>query len=194
MPGGTQRRFHNGVVNRSALISPGYEAQLRQMHDAKMFAGGAHRHADEIKHLAAKVGAQTILDYGSGRASLKDHLPGFALSEYDPAVEGKDADPEPADLVLCIDVLEHIEPEKLGAVLDHLRELTRLVCFAVIATRPAEKRLPDNRNAHLVIDSGSWWASQFQDRGWQVGVKKYADGELIVWMRPPKAGGDNRNR
>lgn len=178
-------------MNRSTLISPEYAAQLRQMHEARVFAGGAHRHVDDIRHLAAKVGATTALDYGSGRASLSELLHPLVVTDYDPAVEGKDGEPEPADLVLCIDVLEHIEPDLLGGVLEHLQQLTRIACFAVIATRPAEKRLPDDRNAHLIIDSGSWWARQFHERGWQLGVRKYEGGELILWLKP---GGGNRNR
>ena len=41
----------------------------------------------------------------------------FEIKEYDPAIPGKDSLPEPADIVVCSDVLEHIEPNYLLNVL-----------------------------------------------------------------------------
>jgi 2-polyprenyl-3-methyl-5-hydroxy-6-metoxy-1,4-benzoquinol methylase len=63
----------------------------------------------------------------------------------------------PADLVCCIDVLEHIEPEYLSAVLSHLASLTKNLAFLTIHSAPAIKILPDGRNAHLIIKPMSWW-------------------------------------
>ena len=42
---------------------------------------------------------------------------------FDPAFE-EYGEPQPADLVCCIDVLEHIEPEKLENVLLELSKIT----------------------------------------------------------------------
>ncbi len=64
-------------------------------------------------------------------------------SEYDPAVAGKDLPPEPADLVVCTDVLEHIEPDCLDDVLSDLARLTKKVLLVNISTRPAVKVLAD---------------------------------------------------
>jgi len=60
-------------------------------------------------------------------------------------------------LVFCGDVLEHVEPACLDAVLEDLRALTLERCVMVIATRPARKRYPDGRNFHLIIENHEWW-------------------------------------
>jgi hypothetical protein len=169
------------VVKRSALISPDYAAQLRQMHAARAFSHGGQKHAGEILQLAAKVGAQTVLDYGSGPGNLV--IGTLPVSSYDPAVPGRDEDPEPADLIVCTDVLEHIEPEKLDAVLRHMRGLMLKAAYVVIALRPADKRLPDGRNAHLLIDNGAWWLDRLRKEGWLVKRHAYTGDELIVWLR-----------
>jgi predicted SAM-dependent methyltransferase len=102
---------------------------------------------------------------------------------YDPAVHGRDEEPEPADLISCIDVLEHIEPEKLRAVLDHIHSLMERVGYFVIALRPAEKRLPDGRNAHLIIDNAHWWLDRLRELSWDVKRHAYTGDELIVWVK-----------
>lgn len=43
-------------------------------------------------------------------------------------------------------VLEHIEPECLEQVLDHLQRLTRKIALLNIVTRPANKVLADGHN------------------------------------------------
>ena len=77
--------------------------------------------------------------------------------EYDPAIVGKDQEPEPADLVVCTDVLEHIEPDYLDEVLLHLRTKVKKRLFFAISLRPAGKTLADGRNAHLIVESAEWW-------------------------------------
>jgi len=61
------------------------------------------------------------------------------------------------DWVLCIDVLEHIEPAYLETVLLDLGGITKRFGFFSIATGPAGKTLPDGRNAHLIQKPSSWW-------------------------------------
>ena len=61
------------------------------------------------------------------------------------------------DVSLSVDVLEHIEPEYLESVLDHLEELTERMIFISINTGPAGKFLDDGRNAHLIQEPVSWW-------------------------------------
>lgn len=61
-------------------------------------------------------------------------------------------------------VLEHIEPEMLDQVLTHLRELTRVVGYFVIATRPdRSKLLPDGTNPHKIIESAEWWVNRIDE-------------------------------
>lgn len=109
-----------------------------------------------------------LLDYGCGhRLSLRETLkPTRAIryQAYDPAVPEYSGEPEPSEMVVCIDVLEHIEPELLDNVLDHLESLTKRVLFATIATGPAGKNLPDGRNAHLIQKPSEWWIPKFVER------------------------------
>ena len=72
-----------------------------------------------------------------------------AFSEYGP--------PKEADLVCCIDVLEHIEEIFLDNVLNDLKKITKKLGFFTIHTGPAVKILEDGRNAHLIQKPPSWW-------------------------------------
>jgi len=67
-------------------------------------------------------------------------------------------------MTVCCDVLEHIEPEFLDDVLDHLMELTDLILFCTINTGPAGKTLEDGRNAHLIQQPMEWWLPKLWER------------------------------
>jgi hypothetical protein len=70
----------------------------------------------------------------------------------------------PAQMVCCIDVLEHIEPEFVDNVLDDLHRLTEALLFCTICTVPALKTLPDGRNAHVTVRPIKWWMDKLFDR------------------------------
>jgi hypothetical protein len=164
------------------LISEPYRDQLRSMHVRRAFAG-KNRSANMVAVLARKLGTRDILDYGSGPVGLVEELGDrFDVRSYDPAVPGRDTLPQPADLVACIDVLEHVEPDCLPEVLGHIRGLSKRAACFLIATRPADKRLPDGRNAHLIIDNPAWWMDQLRAHKWaDLGVKSVSPMELVVW-------------
>jgi 2-polyprenyl-3-methyl-5-hydroxy-6-metoxy-1,4-benzoquinol methylase len=144
------------------LISESYREQNRELHNNPNYGTSSAKWVNEVRGIAQTYAAQSILDYGCGKGLLKQSLPNIA--EYDPAIEGKDEPPAPADLVVCTDVLEHIEPELLDAVLDDLKRLTKRVGFFTIATRPAKKVLSDGRNAHLIQESHKWWLPKLTER------------------------------
>jgi 2-polyprenyl-3-methyl-5-hydroxy-6-metoxy-1,4-benzoquinol methylase len=152
-------------------ISDRYRDANRELHatNVKYGTSGA-KWSRKVAELAAAMSSPTILDYGCGKGLLKAALPALNIVEYDPAIPGKDAEPERADLVVCTDVLEHIEPDCLDDVLGHLKELTIQQAFFNIATRPAVKSLPDGRNAHLIIEPAEWWRPR---------IEKYF--EIIAW-------------
>jgi len=109
-----------------------------------------------------------VLDYGCGsNLSLAKGLKSLhklTYQCYDPGVERYAAPPVPAELVCCLDVLEHIEPDYLEAVLDDLRRVTQGVLVATVATGPAGKTLPDGRNAHLIQEPMQWWLPKLWSR------------------------------
>jgi hypothetical protein len=154
--------------------SPEYAEIQRQFHLARPDYGvSGQRYSDNVLGLAQRLNTRDILDYGCGKATLQKSIP-FPIQNYDPFVEEYSKRPVPADLVVCTDVMEHIEPEHVEGVLRDIRDLTKKGVFFQIATRPASKVLPDGRNAHLIQEQGNWWLErlmqffdirQFQDMG-----------------------------
>lgn len=176
------------------LISDAYLDQLRTLHtSARGIGHSGRKHASEILAVARAISVGSILDYGCGAGTLGEALRvqswPFRFSEYDPAVPGKDQMPQPADLVVCTDVLEHVEPERLNTVLGHIRSLSQQATFLVISTVPAHKELPDGRNAHLIVQPPNWWREQITAHRWTVKsrfIRADADGEICevsMWLR-----------
>ena len=142
-------------------ITPHGVEQNRQMHAAGQFgrSGDVHHWAKDLEHVAALANTTSILDYGCGSGALSRALPELPIREYDPCVPGKDAEPAPADIVVCCDALEHVEPECLGDVLDHIAALAARFTFLVVSLAAADKKLPDGRNTHLsLLGIQSWIA------------------------------------
>lgn len=155
----------------SYRISPEYhDLQRRMFEDQPTYATAGRDHAGRVFMTAAQVhrkhGHCDVLDYGAGRGSLIDAIgacfpavPGLEYRGYDPNIPGLEAEPVPADIVYCGDVMEHIEPECVDTVLSHIHSLTRNLALFVISTRPAFKKLPDGRNAHISLHDRDWWMS-----------------------------------
>jgi hypothetical protein len=152
-------------MNDSTLITDEYRALNRQLHESNQSYGtSGHRWAPLVRHLVQRHRLADVLDYGCGKQTLARALPGIKVHGYDPAFAELSATPAPADLVVCGDVLEHVEPQQLEAVFDDLARCTRRLAFLVVATRPARKTLPDGRNAHLSQMSASRWLEKVLPR------------------------------
>lgn len=153
------------------LISPEYLKLQKELHSRGSYGISAGKWADAVDDLARRLPAASVLDYGCGRGFLWRELSArdlpYSFHEYDPAIAGYEAPPESADLVYCGDVLEHIEPDYLDAVLDHIAKVARKAVFLVIATCPAVKTLADGRNAHLIVDPAWVWMTRL-DKRWNV--------------------------
>jgi 2-polyprenyl-3-methyl-5-hydroxy-6-metoxy-1,4-benzoquinol methylase len=141
------------------VISDEYRKQNELLHlsDPTYGSGSGAKYAEFVKEAMHRTGSRTVLDYGCGKGSLKKAL-GDCVSNYDPAVPEWACMPSAADMVVCTDVLEHVEPAHIDAVLTHIRSLALNAAFFVIACREARKTLPDGRNAHLIVESPEWWA------------------------------------
>lgn len=158
------------MIRPQELISPGYLTEQRTLHASpRGYGGRGDKWAGVVLQLAVAYHAESILDYGCGQGSLAKALrlyPTFApIREYDPAIPGKDALPEPADLVVCTDVLEHIEHDRLPSVLEHLKSLARKAIWAVISTKTSNKKLSDGRNAHIIVRPAKWWKNRLIEAG-----------------------------
>jgi hypothetical protein len=160
------------VIAVKELISRPYLESQKALHaKPEGYGGKGSRWVSTVLSVATQYACGSILDYGCGRGSLGDAIllaTGTRCREYDPAVSGKDHQPGFADLVVCTDVLEHIEPEKLPLVLEHLRSLARKAVFVVICTRSSNKTLADGRNAHLIVEGDDWWRTQCEAAGFTV--------------------------
>jgi len=114
-----------------------------------------------VAQLVKQANIQSISDYGAGKKRLLEGLKanGVTPKDYYPfdPVFPEYGEPKSADLVCCIDVLEHIEPTKLNAVLQELASITIGLGFFSIHMGPAGKVLTDGRNAHLIQQPTSWW-------------------------------------
>lgn len=146
-------------MSDDAKFSQAYRALNAQMHVANpRYGAGGARFADTTLKLAHALGTTSVLDYGCGKGTLAQAIP-FPIKEYDPAVPGKDDVAQPADIVICTDVLEHVEPDKLHAVLRDLQRCVLQVAYLVIHMGRSQKSLPDGRNAHLIQENCEWWTT-----------------------------------
>ncbi|HEX7766508.1 MAG TPA: hypothetical protein VF443_07320 [Nitrospira sp.] len=139
------------------MFSPEYKSLQERFHQERPDYGiSGQRYAQNVSQICQGMQTRDVLDYGCGKCSLSNNLP-FPIQNYDPFIPAYSSRPRPADLVVCTDVMEHVEPEHTNAVLADIASLAQKAAFFQIATRPASKVLPDGRNAHLVIQPVSWW-------------------------------------
>lgn len=174
------------------LITPEYAALQKQMHDSKEHYGtSGTNYADSVFMIACKMSKGMdhvdILDYGCGKGSFKKaiienyHIFAHALKihEYDPNITGKDAPPLPADIVVCTDVLEHVEPQCTQATLRHIASLAKQVAVIGVCVKPATKSLPDGRNAHINIRQHDWWYRNIK-KYFKISDYKEMENNLII--------------
>jgi Glycosyltransferase GT-D fold/Methyltransferase domain len=168
------------------LTTPAYRAQLEALHAKQKWGADGAKHTAAVKILIETYHPKTILDYGCGENVLAETLKPHRVSGYDPGITARAMLPKPCELVVCTDVLEHVEESKLDAVLDHLYRLTGKVAYLVISTKLANAILPDGRNAHLSVHPAEWWISKLQACGWLFADEPITSGkDLIAVVRKP---------
>jgi hypothetical protein len=151
------------------LISEDYRAQQEKLHENPNYGVASMAFAPIVAEIINALEIKDLLDYGCGKCRLFEAFKGLVkhplrLQAYDPGRPQYAARPVPAQMVTCIDVLEHIEPEYLDDVLDDLHGLTRQIGFFSIHCGPAKKVLPDGRNAHLIQQPPCWWLPRMLER------------------------------
>ena len=178
------RRLGAYAYRREDLCSDEYRAQLAQVLENDRNWKSGYTHAETVAAFADDLGAKSILDYGCGQGTLREALPERTVWEYDPGVERKAVLPKPADLVVCTDVLEHVEPSKLHNVLAHLYSMTERGAFLVIATGTSSVKLPDGRDSHLTVEKPKWWLDKLEKFDWRI-VRQSTNKGLWVWLKKP---------
>ena len=153
----------------AALISEDYRKMQQELHRNPNYGVASVQYAPLVAQVMETMGVTELLDYGAGKgrlgATLEDMFKRpLTIHHYDPAIPQWSKPPAPCNLVACIDVLEHIEPDLIDNVLDDLKRVTAAVGVFTVHTGPAAKVLSDGRNAHLIQKSPSWWLTKFLER------------------------------
>lgn len=180
-------------------ITEEYRALQTQLHEERDDYGVASiGHAPMIAQIIIGLGIESLLDYGAGKGrlgpALAQHLPptlaGVRGQSYDPAVPKFNKEPDPADLVVCIDVMEHVEEGCVVPVLDHIKGLARKAAVFTISTVLAGKTLADGRNAHITLWQPEVWLSQFLLPRFSL-IEATFDGKELIFIGEPKHGNDH---
>lgn len=163
----------------SPVISDAYRIEQQRLHETTNYGTASIGFAPLVSNVCDKLEVRHLLDYGCGsQTNLLKHLKvnhPLKYQAYDPGVPKYSGRPAPAELVTCIDVLEHVEPEFLDNVLDDLEALTEAVAFITIHTGPASKTLSDGRNAHINQQPIEWWLPRLICRFELQSVEKVAE-------------------
>lgn len=103
----------------------------------------------------------SILDYGCGTGALIDAIqkkyPNILCYKYDPAITGIDFLPvEKVDMIINMDVLEHIQEENVEIVIKKISKISQHVFFGLHHAL-ASTVLPNGKNAHCTIKPREWY-------------------------------------
>ena len=166
------------------LITEQYRAEQAALHARGNYGTASLHYGGTVADLLKKTGAQSLLDYGCGskRSLLQAlKLPDTIVYEgYDPAIPDYASDPIPAELVCCIDVLEHIEPALLDNVLDHLGELCDPSGFLLFIPARRKRSCLTGAMPHLTQQGVEWWLPKFKLRFDVLILKSIPSGFALV--------------
>lgn len=145
------------------LFTPEYAALQAQFHKDRPDYGisGSH-YSEQILKMSQLLQTRSILDYGCGKCTLQKALP-FPIQNFDPFMPEHMKRPLPADIVVCTDVMEHVEEPFVEQVIYDIARLANKAVFFQIATSPAKKTLPDGRNAHITLHDLNWWLAKLMN-------------------------------
>ena len=199
---------------RRPLISADYAAQNRLLHERRRrYGGNGGRYVEHALALIALFRPASVLDYGCGKgglmaavqarvgppqmfkrkarkAALDRHRPPPPVMPewrmYDPAIPGCGQFPEEAaDLLICTDVMEHVEPEYLDATIDAQRRLGLKAAFFTFALRASNKTLPDGRNTHLIVEGRDFWRARLARR-WHLAELAWKNDDTYLVLALPR--------
>jgi len=129
-----------------------------------------------IKDIINKNQIKTMLDYGCGKGFFYDNsfeIKGLKINSlrdywdakidlYDPCYEKNSFIDESKiyDLVISIDVLEHIPTQDIDWVLENIFSKAKQYVFINVACYSAFALLPNGENAHINVNDQDWWAEK----------------------------------
>lgn len=167
--------------------------QYKNIHSSQSYGNTSVRNLRFIRPDIKLLHPASVLDYGCGQSRLIDSLDlGYPVEtgRYDPAIEAYSRKPAKVyDLLVNVDVLEHIEEKDLDNVLAEMRSLCRNALI-IIDLKEAVLKLEDGRNAHVTLKPAAWWAeklAQHFGEVYPVTVARSTRAGFRTWKR---SGGD----
>ena len=134
---------------------------------------------------------KSVLDYGSGNSDFKKAIEkfypdyNFKIVEYEPSIPALNVDPTECDMTICVDVLEHVEPDKIDNVLSHIQEKTNKICFLSICVVEAHGKFNDGTNLHVLVKPAEWWIEKLEEK-FEIESVITTKFHLITWCKPKK--------
>lgn len=154
------------------LVSEEYRKTLKRTHKSAGDKGWGNtantKYWSVIDKLIETRKVTEMLDYGAGwggvKARLAEERPEVVVHEYEPSRDDVCDPPAPCAFVICVDVLEHVEPELIEEVLDDLERVITDTAYLTIFFEKAKRTLADGRNAHLIVKPFEWWLRKLSHR------------------------------
>ena len=127
--------------------------------------------ADLLKKIISKNNYNTLLDYGSGKGDKYFKATSFTDKTFPPLKDFWQVQPTLFDpgvphpkpinkkfnIVVSIDVLEHIPYQDLSWVVNEMFEFANDMVFINVACYEALANLPNGKNAHVSVFDAMWW-------------------------------------
>lgn len=148
------------------LYSPEHIEKQKQLHqELPAYGQTSMVFAPMVSELVNANDIAELLDYGSGQGEVGKRLElnhEVTIRNYDPAISDYCEAPDPAEMLICLDVLDAVEDEYIEPILDDLARLTKKMAFVSVNTSapPAENEMVDGRNFKPV----EWWLPRIMER------------------------------
>ncbi len=165
-----------------SLFSEQHIEQQKTIHEqCPAYGNSALLFAPMVSELINANNVSKLLDYGAGQGAVPQNLEldhRVDVQLYDPAIEKFSAAPAAAEMVICLDVLDSVEPDCVEDVLDDLRELTEKMAFFSINTqKPSELELDDSVGHYQPVE---WWLPKLMARFELHYFSRIANGFVVV--------------
>ena len=168
------------------MITNEYRKQLQALHEKESTWGnGPRRYMMRICKWVLEENITEVLDYGCGKGKNVPFILPITVVNYDPGVPSWSADPRVCTHLMCIDVIEHIEPEYLDEVLQHIASKFTVGAMLNIALTESRHFLPDGRNAHILLKPTEWWIPKLKEF-FTLKTMEFRDESITVFITPKK--------
>lgn len=137
--------------------------QYADIHATKVYGNTSVKNARFIRPAIKLLRPSSVIDFGCGQSLLIDQLGldyPVETRRYDPAIPAYREKPTGVyDLLINVDVLEHIPEQDLDPIVEEMRSLCK-DAIIIVDTIPAKLILPNGQNAHATIKPKAWWADK----------------------------------